>query len=415
MDDKASMRRFAIIADDLTGAMDTGVAFARIGLSTIIALGNEVAPDAGAVVISTDSRADDPETAYGKARKAADEVIGLYVYKKIDSTLRGNIGSELRAVIDALHIDKAIICPAFPANKRTVVDGKLLVENTPVNETYFACDPISPVAEAHIPTLLRSQGGFRVGGIDLKGVKKGPSYIARQILESEQRVIVADAVEQVHLRYIAEALAMGSSSWLPCGSGGLASELPVAFGYRVTDVKPAEPIMSRNPVLLVIGSRNDATARQLKKAEARFNLPVISVEPSEFASRRGRTARMNQLAREVGNRIRPGTSVVITSTLSSYVPALKGSTARVLAGIAARATARWEIAGVVLSGGDIARATCQALGVTGMRIVEEVQPGVVVGETIGSAKEGMRVVTKAGGFGNDDAIVDAICYLTGSE
>jgi len=132
MDDKASMRRFAIIADDLTGAMDTGVAFARIGLSTIIALGNEVAPDAGAVVISTDSRADDPETAYGKARKAADEVIGLYVYKKIDSTLRGNIGSELRAVIDALHIDKAIICPAFPANKRTVVDGKLLVENTPV-------------------------------------------------------------------------------------------------------------------------------------------------------------------------------------------------------------------------------------------------------------------------------------------
>jgi len=415
MEEKASMKRFGIIADDLTGAMDTGAGFVRIGLDSVISFGNELESQASVVVISTDSRADDSETAYRKTRKEADKLAGLYVYKKIDSTMRGNISSELWAVIDALHMEKTIVCPAFPANNRTVVDGKLLVENTPVNETYFGHDPTCPVTEAHIPTLLQKQGGFQVGSIDLEGVKKGPSYIAQQISESEERVLVIDAVEQVHLRHIARALAMGGSSWLPCGSAGLASELPLAFGCRTRDVTPAEPMMSRNPVLLVIGSRNDATARQLREAETRLNLPLISIEPSEFAHRKWRIARINQLAGEVSNLISCGKSVIISSALSRYVPALTGSTAGILAAIAVRVARRWDIAGLILSGGDIARATCGALGVTGIRILRELQPGIVVGEMTGAVKEGMRVVTKAGGFGSDDAMVDTIRYLKGNE
>ena len=411
----ASMKRFGIIADDLTGAMDTGAGFARIGLDSVVSFGSELASQASVVVISTDSRADDSETAYRKTRKEAHKLAGLYVYKKIDSTLRGNIGSELQAVIDALHMKKIIVCPAFPANKRTVVDGRLLVGNTPVNETYFGHDPTCPVTEAHIPTLLQEQGGFEVDCIDLDGVKQGPSYIAQQISESEEGVLVIDAVEQVHLRHIAGALAIGGSSWLPCGSGGLASELPLAFGCRTKDVEPAEPIMSRHPVLSVIGTRNDATARQLKEAETRLGLPLISIEPSEFAHRKGRIARINQLAKEVGNLISCGKSVIISSTLSRYVPALTGSSAGILAAIAVRAARRWDIAGLILSGGDVARATCEALGVTGIRILRELQPGIVVGEITGAVKEGMRVVTKAGGFGGDDAIVDTIRYLKGSD
>jgi len=415
MEKPASIKRFGIIADDLTGAMDTGAGFARIGLDSVVSFGSELASQASVVVVSTDSRADDSETAYRKTRKEAHKLAGLYVYKKIDSTLRGNISSELRAVIDALRMEKIIVCPAFPANNRSVVGGRLLVGNTPVNETYFGHDPTCPVTEAHIPTLLKEQGGFEVGCIDLNGVRQGPSYIAQQISESEETVLVIDAVEQVHLRQIARALAMGSSSWLPCGSAGLASELPLAFGCRIKDVEPAEPIMSRHPVLSVIGSRNDATARQLKEAEIHLNLPLISIEPSEFAHRKGRIARINQLAKEAGNLISCGKSVIISSTLSRYVPALTGSTAAILAAIAVRAARRRDIAGLILSGGDVARATCEALGVTGIRILRELQPGIVVGQITGAVKEGMRVVTKAGGFGGDDAIVDSIRYLKGSD
>jgi len=412
---EAFIKRFGIIADDLTGAMDTGVGFAKMGLDTIIIFGNRPAPETTVVVISTDSRVDDPETAYKKARRKAHKLAGLYVYKKIDSTLRGNIGKELKAVMDALGTEKAVVSPAFPANKRTVVDGKLLVENIPVDRTSLARDLVFPVTEAHIPTLLHKQTGFQVGSIDLDNVKKGPSYISQQIANSEHKVIVTDAVEQVHLRYIAEALAMGGSSWLPCGSAGLAMELPFALGYRARDVKPVEPVISRKPVLVVVGSRHEATARQVKMAETCLHLPLTSVEPSEFVLRKGKQGKINQLTKEVGGFINCGKSVIITSALGQHVPALKELTARVLARIAVRAIRRWDVAGLILTGGDVAKETCEALGATGVRILKELEPGVVVGEVIGGIKEGLRIVTKAGGFGSDDAIVNAIYYLERNE
>lgn len=406
-----SIKRFGILADDLTGAMDTGVGFARMGLDTIVSFGSKLPPEATVVVINTDSRVDAPKTAYRKVRRQARKLAGLYVYKKIDSTLRGNIGQELRAVMDAMGIEKAVVSPAFPANRRTVIDGKLLVKNVPVDKTSFAKDPVSPVTEAHIPTLLREQGGFPVGSIGLDDVQKGPLYISQQIASSQSRVIVADAVEQIHLRYIAEALAMGGGFWLPCGSAGLAIELPFAFGYKPGDVRQVKPGVSGQPVLVVAGSRHVATVRQFKMAESCLHLPLISVEPGEFISRPGRLARMNHLTREIGNFVNSGKNVIITSALSQYVPALEESTARVLARIAVRAVRRWDVAGLVLTGGDVARETCKALGLTGIRILGELEPGVAVGETIGGIKEGLRIVTKAGGFGNDEAIVDAIYYL----
>ncbi len=409
----APTKRFVIIADDLTGAMDTGVGFAKIGLDTIVSFGDIIRHRATVVVISTDSRADDPETAYEKTRREASKFAGLYVYKKIDSTLRGNIGIELRALMDTLGAEKTIVCPAFPANKRAVVDGILLVDNVPVDQTYFAHDPGSPVTEAHIPTLLHKQGGFRVGTVGLEGVRRGPSYLAQQIADSEQSVLVVDATEQNHLRYLAEALALGNSTWLPCGSAGLASELPLAFGYRSQQVTPAESPIHCKPILLVIGSRNDATARQLRKAEASLQLPVIVVEPDQYLSNRGTSARTSQLARKAGSFISCGRSVVITTTLSHYSRALKDSAAGILAAIAAKIIERWEIGGIILSGGDIARATCEALGITGVRVIMELQPGIVVGETIGSTRAGLRIVTKAGGFGNEDAIVEAVRCLQG--
>ena len=412
---EASIKRFGIIADDLTGAMDTGVGFARMGLDTIIIFGSRPAPEATVVVLSTDSRVDDPETAYRKVKGKARKLAGRYVYKKIDSTLRGNIGQELKTVMDALGVEKAVVSPAFPANKRTVVDGKLLVGNVPVDRTSFARDPVSPVTESHIPTLLHKQAGLQAESISLDDVKRGTSYISQQVVNSEHRVIVADAVEQVHLRYIAEAVVIGGSSWLPCGSAGLAMEIPCAFGYKIRDMKPVEPVISRKPVLAVIGSRHEATARQVKMAETCLHLPLTSVEPSQFVPRKGKQARINQLTEEVGNHIDSGKSVIITSTLSQHVPALKELTLRVLATIAVRAILQWDVTGLILTGGDVAKETCETLEATGVRILKELESGVVVGEVIGGAKEGLRIVTKAGGFGSDQAIVDAIYYLERNE
>ncbi len=404
---------FGVLADDLTGAMDTGVGFARLGLDTVLTFGDSLPPDTTVAVLSTDSRGDDPETAYRKVRRQAAKFSGLYVYKKIDSTLRGNIGAELRAAIEALGIEKAVVCPAFPANQRAVVDGKLLVAGTPVDETSFAEDPVFPVTEAHIPTLLEKQSGLEVAGIGLAEVARGPGHLSRLISAGTAKIIVVDAASETHLHTIAGALAIASHRWLPCGSAGLAMELPPAFGFssRVTppQMLPACP----QPALAVVGSRHEATRKQIETAESRFKLPLIPVSPAEFISPRGRITGLKRLDKELDACLNAGRSAIVSSTLSRFVSDLKVSPSRILAAIAARALKRWPLAGLFLSGGDVARAVCLTLDAGGIRILAELEPGVAVGELISAAGSGLRIVTKAGGFGSDTVIADAIAYLKG--
>ncbi|MBW7460650.1 four-carbon acid sugar kinase family protein, partial [Paenibacillus sepulcri] len=119
---------FAMIADDLTGANDSGVQLAASGYSAsvLFRLDEEAPGSVDAVVLNTDSRADSPQTAYAKVRNAADYVSRLsagIVYKKLDSTLRGNIGAELDAVYDAFKPDFIVLAPAYPGNGRTTENG----------------------------------------------------------------------------------------------------------------------------------------------------------------------------------------------------------------------------------------------------------------------------------------------------
>ena len=108
-----------------------------------------------------------------------------------------------------------------------------------------------------------------------------------------------------------------------------------------------------------------------------------------------------------------GKSVLITTSRSRYMPDLKESNARLLARIAAGTVKSRELAGLFLTGGDTARETCRALGASGIRILKEIEQGVILGEAMGTAKGDVRIITKAGGFGRDNTIVKAIDYLRG--
>ena len=138
---------YAIIADDLTGAGDAGVQFAAAGLRTRT-LRDDWTPEslAGAevVVVDTASRGLAAEQAYRRVAAAAARLQAAatqVVYKKIDSTLRGPLGAEIDAVLDACGLNLALVCPAYPANGRTLQDGVLLVGGIPVAETPAAADP----------------------------------------------------------------------------------------------------------------------------------------------------------------------------------------------------------------------------------------------------------------------------------
>jgi D-threonate/D-erythronate kinase len=232
-----------MIADDLTGACDAGVQFAQQGFPTFVWLdrSREAHEGSGMLILSTDSRGDVPERAADKVRSACSELIGCgreIVFKKIDSTLRGNITAELEAAMSACGNTAAFLCPAFPAAGRTVTNGWLQLGpcRTPV----------------HIPTLLREQG-----------------------LRAEVRVW--DATTQEELAAIVASARARNPKPLLAGSAGLAIEAAraLAVHYGKVPVMPVPLPPRTGPVLCFAGSMSAVTASQvehLRRRSAGFGL-----------------------------------------------------------------------------------------------------------------------------------------------
>ncbi len=110
-----AVQKLGIVADDLTGAMDSSGYFASLGFGTVVVLDPGFSNDAAVLVITTNSRAEAPEIARERVRQAMRSMAGRAVYKKIDSTLRGNIGEELQVAAAAMASEKVVVAPAFPA------------------------------------------------------------------------------------------------------------------------------------------------------------------------------------------------------------------------------------------------------------------------------------------------------------
>jgi uncharacterized protein YgbK (DUF1537 family) len=203
----------------------------------------------------------------------------------------------------------------------------------------------------------------------------------------------------------------GGRLWLPCGSGGLGAHIPAAFGYPGRGTRLPES--TGGHALFAVGSRNEVSVRQLTRLLDELKPSLVPLEPHEFRTRLGREPRMNQIAREVTRLLRTETTVVLSSSLAEFVSQYRRLMAPILGTIVGRVLSTAPVQGLFLSGGDVARAVCGEDGIQGLRILGDLQPGVIVGEAVGQNNPGLRVVTKAGGFGNEDAMIQAARYLAG--
>ncbi len=396
--------KLGIVADDLTGAMDSSGYFASLGHGTIVVLDLSYPAEAEVKVITTNSRAEAPEFAREQVTAAVSSLAGRVVYKKIDSTLRGNVGVELAAAMAAMKSQKAIVAPAFPAVGRTTVGGVLLVNGVPVAETQFSRDPILPVKESHIPTLLEKALGRKVGSLSVRDIEAGAEALYEKVISLPQEVLVADVTDQSHLAGIARAAVQAKGRWLLCGSGGMARELHVFLPKPANAKKKAEK-GAAGKALVVVGSQNQVSGKQLMKAKEDCGLTILNLDAERINT--------DELLAEASRLLRAGRSVAISSTFTPYVPALKQSVSSILAETAARILKNHKVAGLFLSGGDIALAVCRTLAVSAIEVDGEVEAGIPSGRLIGGMGEGMRVVTKAGGFGSEQALVKALSYLEG--
>lgn len=415
--------KMIVIADDFTGSNDTGVQLAKKGARTEVMLTPAQKPSrrADVLVINTESRAVSAEHAAQAVQQAlapwCEGSTTPLVYKKIDSTFRGNVGAEVTAAMRAANRTMAVIAAAIPAAGRTTRDGLCLVNGTPLLETEFASDPKTPIISSRIAELVTLQSDIPVHEVSLDDLHRGrlSALLAAFTAEGECMVVV-DAVEDRDLSLIAHAICEQKALPLLVGAAGLANALPVSLFMQEKQALP---------VLVVAGSMSEATRRQVDKALCQDRAKVVDIDASRLLSAHFEQEMASVVEQACALLGRQHHTILRTSrsaedrqmidTLCASVgmsrQALGERLSQRLGIITLRIIEQARIGGLFLTGGDIATAVASALGAEGYRIQSEVAPCIPCGTFVNSEIDDLPVVTKAGGFGSDSTLCDALYFI----
>ena len=422
-----------LVADDLTGANDTALQFHNRGCNTQLVL--EVCDEIAnkdliqCLAISTESRNIPSLEAYDLVRKATEfmksELNIEHYYKKIDSTLRGNIAREALAMLEVLEYDAAIVVPAFPNEGRITVGGYQMLKGVPIERTEMARDPYSPIYESHIPTVLQRQLTESekdiVGLIELKTVIKGAAPILmqlNQLIKEGKKLIVIDAVASVDLEQIVLATQKCNFNILPCGAAALAQCYADVWIPDVSYEHISKTVPSL-PKLVISGSATELTATQIKKLEdddSFSNTYFISLKIEDIMG--GVSDEMvDKICRNLGS----SNIVCVHSSNIAINPDADGN-ALLLQGITkerfismittylAELTKRvLEKSAVILItlGGETSCKCCQAIDSKVLHIVDSVAPAMPLCMNYNA----QWVVTKSGNLGNSMTLVDILRYF----
>lgn len=350
-----------IVADDLTGACDSAVHFAIRGRRTTVYLDeSREIPSAEVIAITTDTRDVEPSTAGSIVAEATSRwrhFSPAVLFKKVDSTLRGNVREEIAGVLAMSGYDAAVICPAFPKLRRIVERGCLRIQDA------LDFQPIEISDCLHHPNLEPC-------------VSVSSSNIVEAVAGGA-RLIVADAVTDDDLdRLVRETLRINRRVlWV--GSGGLASALARTL-VRKTTRSMAKPI-SRGPVVFCVGSDHAVTA--LQQAHLRAHRPVLTL-PSFDSDRGDMTAALQN-----------GHHVWIDIPRAARPEGLRN----LVAGTSP--------APLLLCGGHTASLIFRSNNIYAMDIFDEILPGIPYGAMRGGDADGRTVITKSGAFGSPDTLV----------
>ncbi len=412
MNTPKNIPEIALIADDLTGSLDTGLQFRKKGLITLVPLDwNQPLPQAQALVLNTNSRNLPGDVAYRRVYRICRRLKAGGIYKKIDSTMRGNVGKEALAILNAQKIAKAVVVPTVPVMGRAVEGGILRVHGTPLLKTAYARDPFHPLWTSRVSSLLEKETGERVGFIGIKEVRRGASYLAQKIQETPARLLSLDAVLQSDLKIIAQACTRLAGQVLPCGSVGLADELKLTFRREHRKMRKKRP---RRSLLIISASRNPTTADQIEMARNHSRFPLVEPDLGRLTNPRTSGSEAKAAAQSLVEVLAKGDGAILTTTFQKHLPGKETMISRVLGKAAVHLLGKVRLGGLVLTGGDLAMGVCERLSSSALLIEEEVLPGIPCSTLTDGPFKGLRMVTKAGGFGEKDALWRIIQYLRGN-
>ncbi|RDU99493.1 4-hydroxythreonine-4-phosphate dehydrogenase PdxA [Trinickia dinghuensis] len=428
-----------MIGDDLSGTADCAVTCAAIGLASVVGLGVQAAggsTDAAVLAIDTDTR----RAAAADAARATVAVwhahgAGRKLYKKIDSTLRGNVTAEIAALVGA---GMAIVAPAFPAAGRTTVGGRQFVFGVPVEASEVWRNEALD-GKADLIAMLAS-ASLRVAHADLTLVRGGADALNARLqawFTDGIDAVVCDSESDEDLRAVADASArLEHVYWV--GSAGLAAPLVATLagfddddrgGNRLVEsaksistgghadasstaiaqaptatLREIEGSTSAHPrgVLVVVGSMSSVSHGQIDalQRDAGETLERVDIDAATLLD--PVSAAALTLTARVSNALLRGRHVIVALSQAQRAPLADGALlARRLADHLAPAAR--NAAGLVATGGETARALLSALGVTSLRVIDEIETGVPRMAALDAGRL-LPVVTKAGGFGRPDSL-----------
>ena len=264
------MPQCIVIADDLTGANATGVLLKKMDYKAYTVMNTEriklsTVSACDCVLYPTDSRGVEPEIAYNRVMNVCkllkNDDVKVYS-KRIDSTLRGNLGSETDAMLDCLGDDYiAVVAPCFPASGRIVIGGYMLVNGVPLHRTDIALDPKTPVKVSEAAVLFSEQSKYKVSSILMKDLMHGKHYLAdlmKEQVSKGSRIIVTDCVTQEDLDLIADAVITSRLKTVAVDPGVFTATLA-----RKLIVPTQEKQKSK--ILAVVGSVHPNTRAQMEE------------------------------------------------------------------------------------------------------------------------------------------------------
>lgn len=411
------------IADDLTGATDLALTLSREGMRTIQTIG--VPKDdlellrVDAVVVALKSRTNPAAEAVAMSLEAlsflqtAGATQFLFKYcSTFDSSPAGNIGPVTEALMRALSTDLTIVCPAFPANGRTIYKGHLFVGDHLLSDSQMRNHPLTPMSDSSLVRLMAGQSKLKVGLVSLETVGEGAAAVLQAFDAARARgeqALVVDALTDADLRAIGEASA-GLS--LITGGSGIALGLPENF-RRAGLLRPADDartfLAPTGRSMILAGSCSEATRGQIRNA-IEAGVPALKLDPIEIAEGRFRVDEAVSWALAQSAKA----PLIYSSAEPEEVKAAQAALGRERAGsliehFLAGTALGLEAAGVrrlIVAGGETSGAVVGALSPDALFIGPEIDPGVPWTLTLGQ-RQPMALALKSGNFGAPDFFLKA--------
>ena len=442
------MKRLGLITDDMTGTMTCGVLLAKAGIRAC----SYFSPDnllgaekQEAIIISANSRNLPPEQAKQNVKMAYQALLSqnaVYFSKRIDTTFRGGIGCEVDALLEEMPADTiAIMAAAMPDTHRIVVGGYSIIDGAILTETGVVNDVLSPVTQAHIPTLIRSQSKNQVEEINISTVLAGQAVLQQELLTkraSGGKIFVIDALTTEHLRFIAQAVYELGWNVLCVDPGAFSQQYALCHKFGNKEMIPKQPEHLLNfevdtgKVIVVAGSATDVTRKQISVLSGKSYAESVSINASlliqnDFQAdaeiKRAVSYGINCIEKESCKVLILETAVsskkLILKQEEERLGLAKGKASgninialgKIVNAVVSTPTMKSQLNGLYMTGGDTLVTVLQALGAAGIRLIDTVMPQTNLGMIIGGPFEGTYIVGKGGMIGKDDTAILAVNRL----